>query len=119
MERKVVTVVFADLIGSTALHERLDPESVSRIMEGYHRSVRAPVETHGRIFAIDSTLHNLGDLISLPLVGLVAAGAGVQVAGSTMAAAPILGGAAMWWWSRRQRPANEAEPDACPEPAAA
>ena len=79
----------------------------------------APVETHGRIFAIDSTLHNLGDLISLPLVGLVAAGAGVQVAGSTMAAAPILGGAAMWWWSRRQRPSNEAEPDACPEPAAA
>jgi ketosteroid isomerase-like protein len=30
-ERKVVTIVFADLIGSTALHERLDPESVNRI----------------------------------------------------------------------------------------
>src|SRR4030095_16748775 len=27
--RKVVTVVFADLIGSTALHERLDASSVS------------------------------------------------------------------------------------------
>ena len=26
--RKVVTIVFADLVGSTALHERLDPESV-------------------------------------------------------------------------------------------
>src|SRR5436190_14077176 len=33
--RKVVTIVFADLIGSTALHERLDPESVSRVMERY------------------------------------------------------------------------------------
>jgi class 3 adenylate cyclase len=44
--RKVVTVVFADLIGSTALHERLDPESVSRIMEGYHAAVRAPIEAH-------------------------------------------------------------------------
>ena len=39
--------MFADLIGSTALHERLDPESVRRIMEGYHGSVRAPVEAHG------------------------------------------------------------------------
>ena len=34
--RKVVTIVFADLIGSTALHERLDPESVSRVMEPRH-----------------------------------------------------------------------------------
>ena len=31
--RKVVTIVFADLAGSTALHERLDPESVRRFME--------------------------------------------------------------------------------------
>jgi class 3 adenylate cyclase len=45
--RKVVTIVFADLIGSTALQERLDPESVSRIMEGYHAAVRAPIEAHG------------------------------------------------------------------------
>jgi class 3 adenylate cyclase len=45
--RKVVTIVFADLIGSTALHERLDPESVSRVMERYHRAVRVPVEAHG------------------------------------------------------------------------
>ena len=28
--RKVVTILFADLAGSTALHERLDPESVRR-----------------------------------------------------------------------------------------
>jgi class 3 adenylate cyclase len=45
--RKVVTIVFADLIGSTALQERLDPESVSRIMEGYHAAVRAPIEAEG------------------------------------------------------------------------
>src|SRR5262245_50447738 len=45
--RKVVTVIFADLIGSTALHERLDPESVSRVMEAFHRAVRAAVEAHG------------------------------------------------------------------------
>src|SRR5262249_49551519 len=45
--RKVVTIVFADLMGSTSLHERLDPESVSRVMDLYHRAVRVPVEAHG------------------------------------------------------------------------
>ena len=35
--RKVVTIVFADLIGSTALHERLDAESARRFMERYYR----------------------------------------------------------------------------------
>src|SRR5881296_2323500 len=45
--RKVVTVVFADLIGSTSLHERLDPESVSRLMDRYYQVVREPVEAHG------------------------------------------------------------------------
>ena len=45
--RKVVTIVFADLAGSTALHERLDPESVRRFMEGYYRAMRAAVDAHG------------------------------------------------------------------------
>jgi hypothetical protein len=34
--RKIVTILFADLAGSTALHERLDPESVRSFMEGYY-----------------------------------------------------------------------------------
>src|SRR5262245_42705363 len=34
--RKVVTIVFADLVGSTALHERLDAEAVGRFMESYY-----------------------------------------------------------------------------------
>ncbi len=54
--RKVVTIVFADLIGSTSLHERLDPESVNRIMARYHRAVRAPVEAHG-----GTVVQRLGD----------------------------------------------------------
>jgi class 3 adenylate cyclase len=45
--RKVVTIIFADLIGSTSLHERLDPESVNRLMEGYYRAMRGAVESHG------------------------------------------------------------------------
>jgi class 3 adenylate cyclase len=39
--------VFADLIGSTSLHERLDPESVTRVMDRYYKTVRGPVEAHG------------------------------------------------------------------------
>src|SRR5262245_32670144 len=44
--RKVVTIVFADLIGSTALHERLDAESARRLMDRYYRALRGAVETH-------------------------------------------------------------------------
>ena len=54
--RKVVTIVFADLIGSTSLHERLDPESVSRLMDRYYQVVREPVEAHG-----GSVVQLLGD----------------------------------------------------------
>jgi len=45
--RKIVTIVFADLVGSTALHERLDPESVRRFMESYYGAMRGAVEAHG------------------------------------------------------------------------
>src|SRR2546426_4959778 len=45
--RKVVTIVFADLIGSTSLHEHLDPESTRRLMDRYYQALRAPVEAHG------------------------------------------------------------------------
>src|SRR5262249_987525 len=45
--RKVVTVVFADLIGSTALHERLDAESARNLMERYYGALHAAVEAHG------------------------------------------------------------------------
>jgi class 3 adenylate cyclase len=39
--RKIVTVVFADLAGSTALHERVDAESARRLMERYYDALRA------------------------------------------------------------------------------
>lgn len=45
--RKVVTIIFADLIGSTSLHERLDAESVTRLMERYYGAMRGAVEGHG------------------------------------------------------------------------
>jgi class 3 adenylate cyclase len=42
-----VTVVFGDLSGSTALGERLDPESLSQVMARYYEAMRAVVRHHG------------------------------------------------------------------------
>jgi class 3 adenylate cyclase len=49
--RKIVTILFADLVGSTALHERLDPESARRFMESYYGAAREAVESHGGVVA--------------------------------------------------------------------
>jgi class 3 adenylate cyclase/tetratricopeptide (TPR) repeat protein len=46
-ERKVITVVFADLVGSTARAERLDPEDVRAILAPYHDRLRHELERHG------------------------------------------------------------------------
>jgi class 3 adenylate cyclase len=44
--RKVVTIVFADVTGSTALGEHLDPEAMRRVMERYFAEMRAVLERH-------------------------------------------------------------------------
>jgi class 3 adenylate cyclase/tetratricopeptide (TPR) repeat protein len=46
-ERKVVTVVFADLVGSTARAERLDPEDVRAVLAPYHARLRHELERFG------------------------------------------------------------------------
>ncbi len=45
--RKVVTVLFADLTGSTALEERMDAESVRSILDRFYAAMRAEIERHG------------------------------------------------------------------------
>src|SRR5262245_51741979 len=45
--RKTITIVFADLIASTSLHERLDAEAVRVFMDGYYRAMRTAAEAHG------------------------------------------------------------------------
>ena len=45
--RKTVTVLFADVTGSTVLGEQLDPESLRRVMARYFDVARAAVERHG------------------------------------------------------------------------
>src|SRR5207248_10948052 len=46
-ERKVVTALFADLVGSTALGERLDPEDVKLIVGDAIARIGATVEEFG------------------------------------------------------------------------
>lgn len=46
-ERKVVTVLFCDLVGSTARAERLDVEDVRAVLSHYHSRVRAELERFG------------------------------------------------------------------------
>jgi class 3 adenylate cyclase/tetratricopeptide (TPR) repeat protein len=45
--RKTVTVVFCDVTGSTALGERLDPESQRAVMGRYFEEMRSVLEAHG------------------------------------------------------------------------
>ena len=45
--RKTVTILFSDVVTSTELGERLDPESLRRVMSRYFDEMRAIVERHG------------------------------------------------------------------------
>ncbi len=46
-ERRIVSVVFVDLVGFTSRSERLDPEDVRAILTPYHATVRAEIESFG------------------------------------------------------------------------
>jgi class 3 adenylate cyclase len=46
-ERKVVTVLFADLVGFTSRAERMDPEEVRSLLRPYHARLRDELERFG------------------------------------------------------------------------
>ena len=46
-ERKVVTVVFCDLVGFTSQAEAMDPEDVDALLGPYHDRVRTELEHRG------------------------------------------------------------------------
>ena len=46
-ERKLVTVLFADLSGSTTLGERLDPERMREVLDAYFSAMRQEIEAEG------------------------------------------------------------------------
>jgi class 3 adenylate cyclase len=48
-ERRVVTVIFVDIVGFTSQAERLDPEDVKAILKPYYEQVRAELESFGGV----------------------------------------------------------------------
>jgi class 3 adenylate cyclase len=49
VERKLATVLFVDLVGSTSLLSRTDPEVFRRRLRSFLDAVRSCVESHGGI----------------------------------------------------------------------
>ena len=47
-ERRQVTVMFSDLVGSTALSARMDPEDLREVISAYHKCVAETVRRLGR-----------------------------------------------------------------------
>ena len=46
-ERKVVSVLFVDLVGFTDRSDRADPEDVRATLRPYHERVKIDIERHG------------------------------------------------------------------------
>ena len=46
-ERKIVSIFFVDLVGSTAFAESADPEDVQEVLQAYHELVRDELERYG------------------------------------------------------------------------
>ncbi len=53
-ERRQLTVMFCDLVGSTALSARLDPEDLREVIAAYHRAV---AETVGAVRRLCRQVH--------------------------------------------------------------
>ena len=50
-ERRQVTVMFSDLVGSTSLSTKLDPEDLRTVIAAYHRCATEVVERNGGFVA--------------------------------------------------------------------
>ncbi len=46
-ERKLVTSLFCDLVGFTAMSEVADPEDIDALLRSYHNAARKVIEAHG------------------------------------------------------------------------
>src|SRR5918912_3232797 len=47
VERRIVSVLFADLVGFTSLSESLDPEDVALVQDAYFAGVRDTIARYG------------------------------------------------------------------------
>ena len=46
-ERRQLTILFCDLVGSTPLSEQLDPEEYRQVITDYHRVAEKVIKQHG------------------------------------------------------------------------
>ena len=73
--RKVVTVLFCDVVGSTALGESVDPEALQGLLGRYFERMKGIVESHG-----GSVEKFIGDAV-MAVFGVPVALRGRRVAG--------------------------------------
>ena len=61
-ERRQLTVMFCDLVGSTVLSQRLDPEDYAEVIRNYHETCSRVIQQHGG--TISNSLVTESSLIS-------------------------------------------------------
>ena len=49
VDRRIVSVLFADVVGFTSLSERLDPEDMATIQDAYFSATRETIQRHGGV----------------------------------------------------------------------
>ena len=59
--RKVVTILFADISGSTGLGQALDPESLQQLLARYFAEMKRVVKPEGRIVVGDVMFKDAAD----------------------------------------------------------
>ena len=52
--RRIVSILFCDVVGSTELGERLDPEALRTLLTRYYRRAQSIVERHGGTIRVES-----------------------------------------------------------------
>jgi class 3 adenylate cyclase len=68
-ERRQVTVMFSDLVGSTALSARVDPEDLREVISAYQKCVADTVQRFGRACAAGSADSRVPSLpAKLPII---------------------------------------------------
>jgi class 3 adenylate cyclase len=87
--RKTITLLFADVVGSTSLGEQLDPERLSNVLREYFAAMKTVIESHGGTvakFIGDSVLGVFGlpELHEDDALRAVRAALGMQVALATL-----------------------------------
>ncbi len=107
-ERRQLTVMFCDLVGSTALAERLDPEELRDLMQAYQRAcgeVIARYDGHVAQYLGDGLMVYFGwpqahedDAVRAIRAGLEVDASCLQADRIDTASAPGWGFIPVWWW---------------------